>query len=228
MVALKPEKGRLLIAEPTILNDTSFKRTIILLTEHTSISSVGFILNRPLEYVLSDLVPDINCDFTIYQGGPVEQDNLYFIHKVPHLIPNSIEVANGIYWGGNFELLKELLIENKLKSTDIRFFLGYSGWGKHQLDDELNTDSWFISENDYKDIRLGTFFKSRIDNRKGKNENLGNRNRVFILQTGSYSDAVVQLQNSNMNQFTVEQTSHDSAVVLGNGAYGNIGSIYQN
>ena len=152
MVALKPEKGRLLIAEPTILNDTSFKRTIILLTEHTSISSVGFILNRPLEYVLSDLVPDINCDFTIYQGGPVEQDNLYFIHKVPHLIPNSIEVANGIYWGGNFELLKELLIENKLKSTDIRFFLGYSGWGKHQLDDELNTDSWFISENDYKNI----------------------------------------------------------------------------
>ena len=54
------------------------------------------------------------------------------------------------------------------------------------------------------------------------------RNRVFILQTGSHSDAVVQLQNSNMNQFTVEQTSNDSAVVLGNGAYGNVGIIYQN
>lgn len=54
------------------------------------------------------------------------------------------------------------------------------------------------------------------------------RNRVFTLQTGSYSDAVVQLQNSDMNQFSIEQTSHDSAVVLGNGAYGNIGSIYQN
>ncbi|MEZ8025252.1 curlin [Vibrio sp. 1F255] len=53
-------------------------------------------------------------------------------------------------------------------------------------------------------------------------------NRVFVLQTGSHSDAVVQLQNSNMNQFTVEQTSHDSAVVLGNGAYGNVGIIYQN
>ena len=149
---MKLSKGKLLIAEPSILNDSSFNRTIVLLTEHTLNNSVGFILNRPLEYVLSDLVPDINCDFTIYQGGPVEQDNLYFIHKVPHLIPNSIEVANGIYWGGNFELLKELLIENKLKSTDIRFFLGYSGWGKHQLDDELNTDSWFISENDYKNI----------------------------------------------------------------------------
>ncbi|WNW02789.1 YqgE/AlgH family protein [Tenacibaculum sp. HL-MS23] len=152
MVALKLEKGRLLIAEPTILNDCSFKRTIILLTEHTSKSSVGFILNRPLNYVLSDLVPEIDCDFTIYQGGPVEEDNLYFIHKVPNLIPNSIEVANGIYWGGNFELLKELLTSNKLKSTDIRFFLGYSGWETNQLEDELNTDSWFISENDYTNI----------------------------------------------------------------------------
>ena len=152
MVALKPEKGRLLIAEPTILNDSSFKRTIILLTEYTLKSSVGFILNRPLNYVLSDLVPEIDCNFKIYQGGPVEQDNLYFIHKVPDLIPNSIEVANGIYWGGNFDLLKEILIEKKLKPTDIRFFLGYSGWETDQLEEELKTDSWFISENDYTNI----------------------------------------------------------------------------
>ncbi|MCT4698169.1 YqgE/AlgH family protein [Tenacibaculum haliotis] len=171
MVALKPEKGRLLIAEPTILNDSSFKRTIILLTEHTSKNAVGFILNRPLEHVLSDLVPEIDCDFTIYQGGPVEQDNLYFIHKVPELIPNSIEVANGIYWGGNFELLKELLIGNKLKPTDIRFFLGYSGWETNQLEDELNTDSWFISENDYANILTSndkSLWKDKLLQKGGK------------------------------------------------------------
>ncbi len=171
MVALKPGKGKLLIAEPTILNDSSFKRTIILLTEHTAKSSVGFILNRPLNHVLNDLVPEIDCDFTVYQGGPVEQDNLYFIHKVPELIPNSIEVANGIYWGGNFELLKELLIEHKLKSTDIRFFLGYSGWETDQLEDELNTDSWFISENDYDNILTTnneSFWKNKLLQRGGK------------------------------------------------------------
>jgi putative transcriptional regulator len=171
MVLLKPEKGRLLIAEPTILNDSSFKRTIILLTEHTSKNSVGFILNRPLNHILSDLVPEIDCDFTVYQGGPVEQDNLYFIHKVPDLIPNSIEVANGIYWGGNFELLKELLIDNKLKSTDIRFFLGYSGWETDQLDDELSTDSWFISENDYENILTTnneSFWKNQLLQKGGK------------------------------------------------------------
>ncbi|CAM1341604.1 YqgE/AlgH family protein [Tenacibaculum aestuarii] len=171
MVALKPEKGRLLIADPAILNDSSFKRTIILLTEHTKKSSVGFILNRPLDHVLSDLVPEIDCDFTVYQGGPVEQDNLYFIHKVPHLLPNSIEVAKGIYWGGNFELLKELLNKKQLEATDIRFFLGYSGWSSNQLDEELVMNSWFITENDYDNILTTNdqnFWKDKLLQRGGK------------------------------------------------------------
>jgi putative transcriptional regulator len=152
MAYLKPLKGRLLIAEPSILNDSSFNRSIILITEHTENNSVGFILNRPLEYTLQDLLPEINADFIIYQGGPVEQDNLYFVHKVPELIPDSIEVANGIFWGGNFEALRQLLNSGSLTKSDIRFFLGYSGWGKHQLSDEININSWFISENDLKNI----------------------------------------------------------------------------
>ncbi|WP_440881382.1 YqgE/AlgH family protein [Tenacibaculum sp. C7A-26P2] len=149
---LKPEKGRLLIAEPSILNDRSFKRAIVLLTEHTQNSSVGFIMNRPLHYTLKDLVPDIDCDFTVYQGGPVESDNLYFIHKVPELLPNSVEVNNGIYWGGNFESLKKHLNNNAVKPSDVRFFLGYSGWDTNQLNDELKTNSWFVSHNIYSNI----------------------------------------------------------------------------
>ena len=149
---LEPRKGRLLIAEPSILNDTSFNRSIILLTEHTENSSVGFILNKPMNYVLSDLIPDIDSDFPVYQGGPVEQDNLYFAHRIPELIENSIEVANGIYWGGNFNQLKELIVNNEIEESNIRFFLGYSGWAGNQLESELETNSWFISENEYENI----------------------------------------------------------------------------
>lgn len=152
MSELQPHKGSLLIAEPSILNDDSFNRSIILLTEHNEKSSVGFILNRPLKFTLGDIIPEIDCSFVIYQGGPVEQDNLYFVHKIPELIPDSIEVSKDIYWGGNFNSLKDLLSENKVKSTDIRFFLGYSGWGTHQLEDELHNNSWFVSENDFENI----------------------------------------------------------------------------
>ena len=152
MSNIKPLKGRLLIAEPSILNDNSFNRAIVLITEHTENNSVGFILNRPLNYSINDLLPDINCNFLIYQGGPVEQDNLYFVHRVPELIPDSIEVEKGIFWGGNFESLKYLLNNNLLNNEDIRFFLGYSGWGKNQLQNELETSSWFVTENDFENI----------------------------------------------------------------------------
>lgn len=165
MPHLKPLKGRLLIAEPSILNDNSFNRAIILITEHTDNNSVGFILNRPLEYTLHDLIPEIESDFTIYQGGPVEQNNLYFVHKVPELIPDSIAIDNHMFWGGNFDSLKVLLNEGTLNSEDIRFFLGYSGWGKHQLVDEVNTNSWFISENDIDDIfsdKSDTLWRNKI------------------------------------------------------------------
>jgi putative transcriptional regulator len=149
---LKPTKGKLLIAEPTILDDKSFNRTIILLAEHTQNNTVGFILNRPLEYTINDLLPDINCLLPIYQGGPVEQDNLYFVHKIPELLPESVEISNGIFWGGNFEALKKLLNTNDVKALDIRFFLGYSGWDKHQLEEEMSQNSWFVAENDFENI----------------------------------------------------------------------------
>ncbi|KOY52249.1 YqgE/AlgH family protein [Polaribacter dokdonensis] len=165
MSHLEPLKGRLLIAEPSILNDSSFNRAIILITEYTESNSVGFILNRPLDYVLKDLIPDIESDFTVYQGGPVEQDNLYFVHKVPDLIPDSIAISDGIFWGGNFDSLKQLLNSGELSATDIRFFLGYSGWGKNQLKDEININSWFISENNIKNIfseNEDTFWRKKL------------------------------------------------------------------
>ncbi len=152
MDSMIPHKGRLLIAKPSILNDSSFNRSVILLTEHSDENSIGFILNKPLQYSVNDLIPEVDCNFIVHEGGPVEQDNLYFIHKIPKLIPNSIEVSNGIYWGGNFNSLIDLLNEKKIDSNSIRFFLGYSGWSSNQLKDEMTTKSWFCIENNYTNI----------------------------------------------------------------------------
>ena len=107
MISEKLQKGQLLIAEPSIIGDLSFNRSVILLADHNQDGSVGFILNKPLKYTIKDLLPEIEAKFKIYNGGPVEQDNLYFIHNVPELIPNSIEISNGIFWGGNFKKFKD-------------------------------------------------------------------------------------------------------------------------
>ena len=92
MTILEPEKGVLLVAEPSIIGDVSFNRSVVLLAEYNESGSVGFILNKPLEYELKDFIPEIKSSFKVYNGGPVEQDNLYFIHQIPELIPNSIEI----------------------------------------------------------------------------------------------------------------------------------------
>jgi putative transcriptional regulator len=165
MDSLTPHKGRLLIAEPSISNDSSFNRSVVLLTEHTSDNSIGFIMNKPLSFTIKDLIPEINCDFVVYQGGPVEQDNLYFIHQIPEEIPNSIEVGKGIYWGGNFKSLVNLLNNQKIDSSNIRFFLGYSGWAPNQLNDEMTTNSWFCLENKYANIlkeENNSFWKNHL------------------------------------------------------------------
>lgn len=150
MLVFKPKKGELLVAEPTLTGDVSFSRSIVLLAEHNEEGSVGFILNKPLDYNISELISEIVVPFPVYNGGPVEQDNLYFLHKVPHLIHNSIEISNGIFWGGDFDKIIDLVNKKIITGSDIRFFLGYSGWASLQLDQELSSKSWVIVQNEYK------------------------------------------------------------------------------
>lgn len=162
----KPEKGNLLIAEPSIIGDLSFNRAVILLADHNALGSVGFILNKPLDYNLKDLIEGTESEFPVYNGGPVEQDNLYFIHKSPDLIPNSIEISNGIFWGGDFNIVIDLINTNQISNDDIKFFLGYAGWAEQQLLDELESNAWLVTENSHnKDIiakSCSTFWRDKM------------------------------------------------------------------
>ena len=166
MISAKLKKGQLLIADPYIIGDASFDRSVILLTDHNQEGSVGFIINKPLKYSINDLLPDIKASFKVYNGGPVEQDNLYFIHNVPKLIPNSVEISNGIYWGGDFESVKELINQRKINKNNIRFFLGYTGWEEDQLESEMEHNSWIVTTNSYENNIIGKstihFWKEKI------------------------------------------------------------------
>ena len=166
MISAKLKKGQLLIADPYIIGDASFDRSVILLTDHNQEGSVGFIINKPLKYSINDLLPDIKASFKVYNGGPVEQDNLYFIHNVPELIPNSVEISNGIYWGGDFESVKELINQRKINKNNIRFFLGYTGWEEDQLESEMEHNSWIVTTNSYENKIIGKstihFWKEKI------------------------------------------------------------------
>jgi putative transcriptional regulator len=147
-----PGKGRILISEP-FLNDPNFKRTIILLTEHNEEGSVGFVLNKPTEYKLNKVVDDFpEFDAVVYYGGPVQLNTLQFIYRGENIIEGSMEIMPGLYWGGSFDILRALIEAKAVNPDDFRFFLGYSGWGEGQIDDEMEINSWIITDTSIENI----------------------------------------------------------------------------
>lgn len=140
-----PNAGKVLIAEP-FLGDPNFERSVVLICEHNDEGSFGLVLNNVSKNTIADVVDDIYVDFPLFVGGPVEQNTLHFVHRLGHLIEDSIDLGNGIFWSGDFESVKSLLSIGTIKTEDIRFFIGYSGWGAGQLGNELAQNTWFVSD----------------------------------------------------------------------------------
>jgi len=142
------EKGKILIAEP-LLGDPNFDRTVVLLADHNEEGTVGFVLNRPVDILFDDLVLDFPAfDADIFEGGPVQGDNLFYLHRKGDLIPGSEEIMDGVFWGGDLDVLKEMIALEMVLPSDIRFFLGYSGWSAGQLHNELEQKAWLVAESD--------------------------------------------------------------------------------
>jgi putative transcriptional regulator len=143
---VEPAAGILLIAEP-FLKDPNFMRTVVLLCDHQTEGSFGFVINRHYEHTLNELMNNMDeLKLPVYYGGPVQMDTIHFLHQYPDLIPGSHEIRKGIHWGGDFEIAINLLLEGKIDANKIRFFIGYSGWSDGQLSNELKEKSWLTVE----------------------------------------------------------------------------------
>lgn len=142
---IAPAQGKLLLSEP-FQKDLYFKRTVVLLTEHNEMGSVGFILNKPLDIKIHEAIDDFpQCSNALYFGGPVSKNQLFYIHTLGDKIDGSMEIDKGIYWGGNFDTIRSLIEQDKIKPNELRFFAGYSGWEPNQLDKELEEKSWIVA-----------------------------------------------------------------------------------
>jgi putative transcriptional regulator len=143
---LPPQQGRLLVAEP-FLTDRNFGRAVILLVEHNRKGSIGFILNKPLEMRVDEILPDFPpFEQTVYLGGPVQRNQLFYIHTLGEKLEGSMKISDDIWWLGDFEQLKTEILEGAVTPNQVRFFAGYSGWESGQLNRELEEKSWFVAQ----------------------------------------------------------------------------------
>jgi len=152
---LAPKRGRLLISEP-LSQDSFFTRSIVFLTEYSEEGAFGFVLNKMSDYKLSELFDlELNFNPKINYGGPVGTETVHFLHTMGDIIEDSRKISNGLYWGGNFDRVKDMAKLGALNDKDIRFFIGYSGWAPMQLDDELKQNYWLVA-NSNMDIIFNT------------------------------------------------------------------------
>jgi putative transcriptional regulator len=138
-------KGRVLLSEP-FLQDPHFERSVVLMCEHSDAESFGFVLNHQSTVQLKDLMDIAPDSIPIYLGGPVANNSLFYLHMIPG-IDSSEEILPGLFYGGDLAELLEIIEIDSGILVKIRFFLGYSGWGKGQLAQEIKERSWISTTN---------------------------------------------------------------------------------
>ena len=148
-------KAGLYIKSTVALIDSFFEHTTILIVEHNESGSLGFVTNRPLNKSLDELIEFNNSKpFPLMDGGPVDRDHLFVLHKRPDLIEGGELKTDGLYLGGNMQQVIKAINTNGPNQQEIKLFVGYCGWDAGELETEIAEGSWTLSKSE-----KGSFIK---------------------------------------------------------------------
>ena len=133
--------GQLLLANPS-LQDPNFKRAVILMSAHDAEGAMGVVLNRPLPRQLGEL----NVEFAhtalaavpVYQGGPVETEKIILVSWQRNEAQMEFQMNFGLE-------VEQAIALMGTPGLTMRAFLGYSGWGKGQLENEMRQHTWITA-----------------------------------------------------------------------------------
>ena len=94
--SLEPKRGDILLSEPT-MGDFYFGRSVVLLVDHSEVEgSFGIIVNKSLHMRLNEIA-DVFEDFDapVYLGGPVAENQIFFMHTLGDLLPDTCQIMDG-------------------------------------------------------------------------------------------------------------------------------------
>lgn len=147
-------KGKCLIARPSIV-DPFFKKSVVLIYEHTVQATVGLVLNKPIpKLLLKDILYNRGYDSVaidpLYMGGPVNERAISMLHTGNWYSSNTMPINDQI------SISSDDLMIYKFVNGDIpdgyRFFLGSAIWHPQQITQEIAANHWLISELGERDI----------------------------------------------------------------------------
>lgn len=144
---INPRAGSLLVADP-MMEEIYFSRSAVLVLDESSDGgNLGITLNKGTNITLHDLIPDCQRggEVPVFCGGPVDMERLFLLHSLGAVFPGASEVIPGVFVGGNVDDIISYLEDGGQIEGNLRFFLGYSGWTKGQLQAEIARHSWAVN-----------------------------------------------------------------------------------
>jgi putative transcriptional regulator len=142
-------KGHFLIANP-VLPDPNFSRTVILLCNHDEQGSFGLVINRSAPISAKEIFSETgvigSSSEKIYLGGPVSPAQVFYLCYSKSPLHELDAICDEVYLGMSWELLDNLMTRVEKPEKNIRFYMGYSGWGSGQLVEEMDRLSWLTCE----------------------------------------------------------------------------------
>lgn len=140
--------GKILISAPS-LQDPNFNKAVIFITEHNEKGAIGFVINKLFSRAFNELAAfSVSPPIPLFNGGPVQTDQLYFLHRRPGLITGGINVTGVVYTGGNFNQAVQCINEGTVTARDIKLCIGYCGWDPSELEAEMAEGSWLVCDTD--------------------------------------------------------------------------------
>jgi putative transcriptional regulator len=149
-----PRQGGLLISAP-FLRDWHFARSVVLVVDHNEEGSMGLVLNKNFSHLmtLNELVPALSAlpPIPLYKGGPIGRETLFYLHTLSYL-KDALPLGNGLYLNGDFNQMQQYILSGAPTQGVARFFMGYAGWQKGQLKQEMKQNTWIVNNESQVDL----------------------------------------------------------------------------
>jgi putative transcriptional regulator len=127
------------------LNGSFFEHATIQIIKHNDQESLGFVTNKALGKSLNDLVEFNNSHpFPLMDGGPVDREHLFVLHKRPDLFEGGEQVYDDFYLGGNMEQVIAAINTKSITNDELQIYIGYCGWDEGELQAEIEEGNWTI------------------------------------------------------------------------------------
>lgn len=141
--------NQFLVALTSLAGDY-FQNSLTLLIDHSEQGAFGLIINRPLEYTIWDVFPELpaGIECPVMEGGPVEQDKMFFLHGGDETFESTMQLAPGLSLTTSRDFVAAMHEDKAPKP--LMGLLGYAGWGALQLERELGENTWLLTPSSVK------------------------------------------------------------------------------